>query len=96
MIDRIVALHHAVNTSHGWHEFVDNGNINTKWQASFIYNIQKRLNIFGHHCLFYTMTGEILKQMTWIQCCNKAVETMRECEDCEVRIDNDIEYTKTI
>ena len=34
--------------------------------------------------------------MTWSQCCDKAVEIMRECEGCEIKIDDENEYDKAI
>ena len=88
---RIIRLRHGALASDGWRHLLDDGDIDNKCQAPFIFLIQKKCRYLSQALtILYNDRKQNKKHLTWNECCKVTIEKMKEIEGCELH-DSDIE-----
>ena len=89
---RIKSLRNAALTTHGWRDMLDDGDIDNKCKAPFIFLIQKKSRYLSQALsMLYNDRNKKTEShhMTWAVCCEKTIEKMRAVEDCELDTDDE-------
>ena len=88
---RIIAFRNAALTTSGWRDLIEDGDIDNKCQAPFIFLIEKKCKFLAKalSILYNDSNKSNTVHMTWSGCCDEAIYQLGEAESCEFVSDDD-------